>query len=158
MLNGTVDYNRTPLAPPGTKILIHEKPNQRRSWDPHGVEGWYLRPATDHYRCYRVYVNRTRAERITDTVEFFPQEIEMPFPTPTEVAIEAAKALIHTLNDPIPTMPFAHQQYDRKTLRESRAPDSRHRTRRSGTHQKRHTNQSGPAPYITEGGNPITTT
>jgi hypothetical protein len=38
----------------------------------------------------------------------------MPFPTPTEVAIEAAKALIHTLNDHIPTMPFAHQQYDRK--------------------------------------------
>jgi hypothetical protein len=47
-------------------------------------------------------------------VEFFPQEIEMPFPTPTEIAIEAAKALIHTLKDPIPSMPFAHQQYDRK--------------------------------------------
>jgi hypothetical protein len=29
MLNGTFDYNRTPLAPPGTKILIHEKPTQR---------------------------------------------------------------------------------------------------------------------------------
>jgi hypothetical protein len=28
MLHGTFDYNRTPLAPPGTKILIHEKPNQ----------------------------------------------------------------------------------------------------------------------------------
>jgi hypothetical protein len=114
MLNGTFDYNRTPLAPPGTKILIHEKPNQWRSWDPHGVEGWYLGPATDHYRCYRVYVNKTRAERITDNVEFFPQEIEMPFPTPTEIAIEAAKALIHTLNDPIPSMPFAHQPYNRK--------------------------------------------
>jgi hypothetical protein len=114
MLNGTFDYNRTPLAPPGTKILIHEKPNQRQSWDPHGVEGWYLRPATDHYRCYRVYVNKTSAERITDTVEFFPQEIEMPFPTPTEIAIEAAKALIHTLKDPIPSTPFAHQPYNRK--------------------------------------------
>jgi hypothetical protein len=110
ILDGTFDYNRTPLAPPGTKILIHEKPNQRRSWDPHGVEGWYLGPATDHYRCYRVYVNKTRAKRITDTVELFPQEIDMPFPTPTEIAIEAAKALIHTLNDPIPSMPFAHQQ------------------------------------------------
>jgi hypothetical protein len=113
MLNGTFDYNRTPLAPPGTKILIHEKPNQRRSWDPHGVEGWYLGPATYHYRCYRVYVNQTRAERITDTVEFVPQAIEMPFPTPTEIAIEATKALIHTLKDPIPYMPFAHHQYDR---------------------------------------------
>jgi hypothetical protein len=77
MLNGTFDYNRTSLAPPGTKILIHEKPNQRRSWDPHGVEGWYLGPATDHYRCYRVYVSKTRAERITDTVELFPQAIDV---------------------------------------------------------------------------------
>jgi hypothetical protein len=47
-------------------------------------------------------------------VELFPQEIEMPFPPPTGIAIEAAKALIHTLHDPIPSMPSAHQQYDRK--------------------------------------------
>jgi hypothetical protein len=26
MLNGTFDYNRTPMAPPGTKIVVHEKP------------------------------------------------------------------------------------------------------------------------------------
>jgi hypothetical protein len=114
MLNGTFDYNRTPLAPPGTKIVIHEKPNQRRLWDPHGVDGWYLGPATDHYRCYRVYVNKTRAERITDTVEFFPQEIDMPFPTPTVIAIEATKELISTLNNPMPSTPFAHQPFNRK--------------------------------------------
>jgi hypothetical protein len=36
------------------------------------------------------------------------------FPTPTEIAIEAAKALIHTLEDPIHFIPFAHQQYDHK--------------------------------------------
>jgi hypothetical protein len=91
MLNGTFDYNRTPMAPPGTKIIVHEKPNQRRTWDPHGVDGWYLGPATGHYRCYRVFINKTRAERITDTVEFLPHEIEMPFPTPTEIAVEATK-------------------------------------------------------------------
>jgi hypothetical protein len=72
MLDGTFDYNRTPLAPPGTKIVIHEKPNQRRTWDPHGIDGWYLGPATDHYQCYRVFVNKTRGERITDTVKFPP--------------------------------------------------------------------------------------
>jgi hypothetical protein len=114
MLNGTFDYNRTPLAPPGTKILIHEKPKQRRSWDPHDVEGWYLGPATNRYRCYRVYVNKTRAERITDTVEFFPQEIDMTFPTPTKIAIEATKELIHTLSNPIPSTPFARQPFNRK--------------------------------------------
>jgi hypothetical protein len=50
MLEGTFDYNKTPLAPPGTKVIIHEKPQQRKTWDPHGTEGWYLGPAMEHYR------------------------------------------------------------------------------------------------------------
>jgi hypothetical protein len=29
-LNGAFDYNKTPLAPPGTKVLIHETPNRRQ--------------------------------------------------------------------------------------------------------------------------------
>jgi hypothetical protein len=116
MLNGTFDYNRTPSASPGTKIIIHEKPNQRRTWDPHGVDGWYLGPATKHYRCYRVFVNKTRAERISDTIEFFPQAIEMPFPASTEIAVKARKTLIRTLQNPMPSTPFAHQPSDRNTV------------------------------------------
>jgi hypothetical protein len=49
---GLFDHNKTPLAPPGCKVLIHEKPDQRRSWDPHGVKGWYLGPAMEHYQCH----------------------------------------------------------------------------------------------------------
>jgi hypothetical protein len=50
-INGPFDYNAIPLAPPGCKIVVHEKPGQRASWDPHGVIGWYLGPAMAHYRC-----------------------------------------------------------------------------------------------------------
>ena len=32
--NGLFDYNCTPLAPPGTKTMIHVKPNQRAPWAP----------------------------------------------------------------------------------------------------------------------------
>ena len=35
----TFSYNRTPLALLGTKVIIHEKPKERASWDPHGKEG-----------------------------------------------------------------------------------------------------------------------
>jgi hypothetical protein len=35
MLEGNFDFNATPLAPPGIKVIIHEKPAQRGSWDPH---------------------------------------------------------------------------------------------------------------------------
>jgi hypothetical protein len=42
-LNGAFDYNKTPLAPTSTKVLIHETPNRRRTWAVHGVDGWYIR-------------------------------------------------------------------------------------------------------------------
>ena len=35
-LNGPLDFNKTPLLPPGTKILVHSKLSQRKSWEFHG--------------------------------------------------------------------------------------------------------------------------
>jgi hypothetical protein len=63
-LNGHFDFNRTPLASPGTRIIAHEKSYQRASWDPHGVDGYYLGPALDHYRCYQVHITKTKGTRI----------------------------------------------------------------------------------------------
>ena len=51
---GQFDFNKTPLVPPGTKLILHEKPHQRNTWSPHGLIGWYVGPAMDHYRCYTV--------------------------------------------------------------------------------------------------------
>ena len=62
ILNGVFDYNKTPIAPPGCKIVVHEPPNKRGTWDIHGVDGWYLGMAPDHYRCHRVYIPKMRAE------------------------------------------------------------------------------------------------
>jgi hypothetical protein len=33
--HGLVDYNKTSFAPPGCKIIAHEKPAKRRTWAPH---------------------------------------------------------------------------------------------------------------------------
>ena len=41
-LFGSFDFNATPLAPPGTKVIIHSKPGNRASWDANGKEGWYI--------------------------------------------------------------------------------------------------------------------
>jgi hypothetical protein len=70
---GQYDFNRAPMAPPGTRITSHEKPSRRRTWAPHGQDGWYIGPALEHYRCYTVCVNKTRGERIVETVEIFPK-------------------------------------------------------------------------------------
>jgi hypothetical protein len=32
---GQYDFNRAPMAPPGTRIIAHETPNRRSTWDPH---------------------------------------------------------------------------------------------------------------------------
>jgi hypothetical protein len=67
-LNGHYDFNQAPMAPPDTRIISHENPQQRASWDPHGVDGWYLGPAPDHYRCYRVHINKTNVCKLNRTL------------------------------------------------------------------------------------------
>jgi hypothetical protein len=106
-LNGAFDYNRTPLAPPGTKVLVYENPGVRRTWAPHGVDGWYLGGAPEHYRCHRIYVPKTRAERIAKTVEFFPHQCAMPKTSSADAATKAALDLVHALQHPAPAAPFA---------------------------------------------------
>ena len=106
-LNGAFDYNKTPLAPPGTKVLIHETPNRRRTWAVHGVDGWYIGGAPEHYRCYRVYATKTRAERIARTVEFFPHYGPMPQLSSADAAIRAAIDLCWALRNPTPASPYA---------------------------------------------------
>ena len=36
-LYGFFDFNRNPMAPPGTRVVVHEKPNNRGTWSPHGL-------------------------------------------------------------------------------------------------------------------------
>jgi hypothetical protein len=47
---GQYDFNRAPMAPPGTKIIAHETPGRRRTWASHEQDGWYIGPALEHYR------------------------------------------------------------------------------------------------------------
>ena len=49
---GIHDFSKVPLAPPGTKVIIHQKPGTRMSWDYRGKQAWYVGPAHNHYRCF----------------------------------------------------------------------------------------------------------
>ena len=51
-LEGPYDWNRYPMAPPGTKAIIHKDSDTRASWAPHGLDAWLLSPSKDHYRCH----------------------------------------------------------------------------------------------------------
>jgi hypothetical protein len=110
-LEGNFDFNRTPLAPPGTKIVVHDK--HHKTWALHGLSGWYLGPAIDHYRCYTTWITDTRGIRISDTVDFFPAHVPKPQTSSADRALDAAQDLIHALQNPAPAAPFieiGHQQ------------------------------------------------
>jgi hypothetical protein len=106
-LFGQFDFNRTPLAPPGTRILSHDKLVKRASWATHGEEGWYLGPSMEHYRCYHVFINKTKAERDSDTVSFFQSKTTMPALSSTDRAMRAAAELTQALLHPHPSSPLA---------------------------------------------------
>ena len=45
------------------------------SWAEHGLVGYYVGPAHEHYRCYRIWIPATKAFRISDCCEWFPADI-----------------------------------------------------------------------------------
>jgi hypothetical protein len=106
-LNGNFDFNRTPLAPPGTLIITHYKPDQRASWDPHGLDGYYLGSDLDHYRCYQVHLTKTKGTRIVDTVESPPAKLAMPITSSKDLASIAALELSNALQNPACAAPFS---------------------------------------------------
>ena len=107
-LYGEFNFDSHPMAPPGTKILIHEKSSKRATWAPHGQEGWYLGPAMDHYRCYSTFVNKTRTERISDTIQFYHHNVTIPTISSSEHATRAAEALTDALVNPPSNSPIQH--------------------------------------------------
>jgi len=36
------DYNANPIAPLGTHVIMHQKPGQRATWAPSGIDVWYV--------------------------------------------------------------------------------------------------------------------
>jgi hypothetical protein len=106
LINGAFDFNRTTLAPPGTKVLNQEKPPSRGTWAPYAIEGWYLGPALLNSHCYRVWAWATTSERIANTFAWFPSTVIMPHHSMTDIAIYAAHDLAQALLSPSPSSPL----------------------------------------------------
>eukprot|EP01034_Spumella_vulgaris_P021900 gene21900-27977_t len=92
------DFSAHPIAPCGTHVLIHETPEQRASWAPHGVPGFYLGPAPKHFRAYRVFAIPTQSSRVTDTVAWLSAPFKMPGSSTVELVHAATRDLTVALN------------------------------------------------------------
>ena len=117
-LEGIFDFNRTPMAPPGTSVIVYEQPAQCGTWAPHGLNGFYVGPALEHYRCYRCTITNTAGIRIADTVEFLPTKYRLPHPTQSELLLEAATEITNALQNPIPSGPLAPTEPHLQALRD----------------------------------------
>ena len=71
-LHGAYDFAAHPLHRPGCKVVSWVAPDARGPFSAHGDDGFYLGPALDHYRCYKIWIPGTRAIRTTDTVSWHP--------------------------------------------------------------------------------------
>ena len=104
------DFKAHPIAPFGTLVVIHEKPAQRASWDAHGVKGFYLGPAMDHYRSWRTWAITTQTVRITDTLAWFPTLVKMPGSSPQEMMVAAVTDLSKALRQLADSSSIAEQK------------------------------------------------
>ena len=110
---GAFDFNRTPIGPPGTRVMVFESPQVRETWAPHAVDGWYLGPAMEHYRCFTTWIADTRAERVSDTIAWLPTQLLVPTASSSDAACAAALDLISALQRPSPASalsPFADSE------------------------------------------------
>ncbi len=91
------DWNAHPMAPPGTRAVIHSSPLTRTSWGPRGLDAWYCGPSTNHYRCNHFYVTDTRAMRISGSFELYPTHCQLPTLSPQEHTQQVAHELVRCM-------------------------------------------------------------
>ena len=72
------DWNKHPMASPGTRAVVYEALESSLSWGTRGVYGWYCGPAFDHHRNMCFYVPETRDYRTSASYNLFPQHCQLP--------------------------------------------------------------------------------
>ena len=88
------NFNQTPLAPPVTRVLVHKTTEQRTSFAPHGVDGCYIVPSLDNYRCYNCYIPSTAGTRNAISVDWFPHQIPFPKVTTDDYLTQTAEDML----------------------------------------------------------------
>ncbi len=96
-VHGQHNYMRKPFAPLGCSVIAHVKLKNRRTWDNHGEVGFNIRTLMEHHRCFPVYIVKTRATRVSDSIFFKHQHITNPQVTPETLLLKAAAELTSAL-------------------------------------------------------------
>ena len=133
---GTFNYQRTPLAPLGTKVIIHKRPDQRKTWDKHGQPEFMVNRAKHHFQSWEVSVAKTGATRVSDAIKLLPAQYTMSKTSSNDRISAAFKEIAKPLNKPKLKEIFLNDNkknkflneiidiFDRKTVRRPRVSPS----------------------------------
>jgi hypothetical protein len=87
------NYMKKPFALLGCAIEAHVKPDDRQTWDARLDAGFSLGTSVEHHRCFHIYITKTRATRISDTVFFKHQYITNLIFSPESHVVAASQQL-----------------------------------------------------------------
>ena len=110
-LHGMYNFDTTPLASPGVRVLLYNDPDHRLSYGVHSDEAYYLIPVLKHYCFYNFFVQSTGGTRICATAQFFPTDVAAPTLLPTAKIVVAENELVNVLKQPLPFSKTAASSY-----------------------------------------------
>jgi hypothetical protein len=87
---------KCPFVPLGCAVMAH-KPKDHCTWDVHADVGFNIDTAIKHHCCFHVYITKTRATRVSNSVFFKHQYITNPQLTPETLFIKASLELTSAL-------------------------------------------------------------
>ena len=96
-MEGKFDFNRTPMAPFGTKGLAYLDPDERLTFQTHGVDVYYVARSPFHYRLMKFYDPISRNFRTTGTYKLYPTHCKVPTLSTNDRTIMAAHDIAHEL-------------------------------------------------------------
>jgi hypothetical protein len=100
---GSFDFNKTPLALLGTKAFIYDDPASCASWAPHATDGFYVGPASNHYRCLRFYIPSTQRFQFSNMWRLYPTHCQILVTSQHNLSIVAAADILKALGNTVPT-------------------------------------------------------
>ncbi len=100
-VHGQHNYMTRPFAPLGCAVMAHVKPKNLQTWDVHAEVGFNIGTAMEHHPCFHMYIVKTRATRVSNTVFFKHQYITNPQITQETLVMTAAAELTSALKGTI---------------------------------------------------------
>ena len=100
-MEGAFDWNKTPLAPLGSKAVFYLEPSERHLWRPHTCDAFYIGRAPLHYRFKKFYMCDTHG--ITTAMQkLYSAYCRTSAVSEADLTISAAADLIKTMRGTVP--------------------------------------------------------